>query len=329
MTRIDVHAHLVPADLPDFAARFGDARWPSLVRGDGSGAVIHRDGRPYRPVDDRYWSPERRLEFLDARGIDHQVVSPLPVLLPHWAPADAAAAFCRWQNAELARYAAAHPDRFSALGTVPVHHPDAAVAVLDQVVELGLAGIEIGTSAGGGEFDDDAHGQLFAAAAERGVPVLVHPLEGEGLGRMDNPVVRFGVGVLADTAVAATFLLLGGALRRHRDLRVCLAHGGGAFFWALPRLAGMIERFAGPEETASMVDAVSRVWVDTASLGPPNLRYLAEVLGRDRIVLGSDYPATADVDPLEHLAAAGWHHDPEVMEHNARAFLGRPARADG
>ncbi|HEX5365370.1 MAG TPA: amidohydrolase family protein [Acidimicrobiales bacterium] len=323
--RIDVHAHLVPADLPDLAARYGDARWPTLARDPGGTGVIRRGGAPYRPVDDRYWSPDRRLEFLDAHGIDRQVVSPLPVLLPHWAPAQAAADSCRWQNDALARYVAAHPDRFSALGTVPVQHPDAAVAALDQVVELGLAGIEIGTSAGGGELDDDAHGQLLAAAAERGVAVLVHPLEGEGLGRMGNAVVRFGVGVLADTAIAATSLLLGGALRRHPRPRICLAHGGGAFFWSLPRLAGMLERAVGPDEAAAMVAALTGVWVDTASLGPANLRYLAEVLGRDRMVLGTDFPATADVDPLEHLAALGWHEDGDVMASNAQAFLGQPA----
>lgn len=319
--RIDVHAHLFPSELPDFAARFGDPRWPILVRSDEATA-IHRGGQPYRPIDRRYWSAEDRLAFLDLHEIDRQVVSPLPVLLPHWAPAEAAAEFCRWQNEELARYAAAHPDRFSAFGTVPVQHPGAALAALDQVQDLGLAGIEIGTSARGGEFDDAAHGELFAAAAERSMSVFVHPLEGEGLGRMDNAVVRFGVGVLADTAIAGAYLLLAGALRRHPDLRVCLSHGGGAFFWSVPRLQGMLERFVGTEEATAMVEAVSRVWVDSTSLGAPNLRYLADVLGRDRIVLGSDFPATADVDPLEHLASLGWTDDAGVMAANASRFLG-------
>ena len=320
--RIDVHAHLFPADMPEFSAQFDDARWPSLATTDGR-SVIHRDGQPYRPVDDRYWSPQRRVEFLDERGIDHQVVSPLPVLLPHWAPAREAEAFCRWQNEGLAAYVAERPDRFSALGAVPVHHPEVAAAVLDQVADLGLAGVEIGTSASGREFDDEVHARLFAAAADRGISVLVHPLEGEGLGRMDNPVVRFGVGVLADTAIAATFLLLGGALRMNPALRLCLSHGGGAFFWALPRLQGMLERFAGPEEASAMAEAACRVWVDTASLGPPNLQYLDAMLGHDRLLLGSDFPATADVDPLEHLSALGWGEDEDVMANNALAFLGR------
>lgn len=320
--RIDVHAHLFPSELPDFAARFADPRWPTLARADGV-AMINRGGSPYRPVDERYWSAGQRLAFLDRHGIDHQVVSPLPVLLPHWAPAEAAAEFCRWQNEELARYVAAHPDRFSAFGTVPVQHPEAALAALDQVQDLGLAGIEIGTSAQGGELDDAAHGELFAAAAERSVSVLVHPLEGEGLGRMDNAMVRFGVGVLADTAIAGAHLLLAGVLRRHQDLRMCLSHGGGALFWSLPRLRGMLERFVGQEEADALVAAVSRVWVDTASLGTPNLQYLAALLGPDRLVLGSDFPATADVDPLEHLAALGWADDPDLMAGNALRFLGR------
>ena len=27
----DIHSHYMPADLPDFATEFGDARWPWLV----------------------------------------------------------------------------------------------------------------------------------------------------------------------------------------------------------------------------------------------------------------------------------------------------------
>lgn len=320
--RIDVHAHIFPAELPDFAERFGDPRWPTLHRGP-QGATIQRSGQPYRPVDEQYWSVYHRLAFLDRHGIDHQVVSPLPVLLPHWAPEEAASAFCRWQNDELARYVGQHPDRLSALGTVPVHHPAAAIEALDHVGSLGLAGIEIGTTASGSEFDDAAHGELFAAAAERGISVLVHPLEGEGLGRMDNAVVRFGVGVLADTAIAAAFLLLAGTLRQNPALRLCLSHGGGAFFWTLPRLQGMLERFVGPDEAQEMVSAVSRVWVDTASLGTPNLTYLAEMLGREQLVVGSDFPATADVDPFEHLDRVGWLDDAGIMGENARRFLGR------
>lgn len=322
MRRVDVHAHLFPGDIPDFAARFGDPRWPTLAHQDGGRALISRGGAPYRPVDDRYWSPERRLDFLDAHAIDRQVVSPLPVLLPHWAPEADAAAFCAWQNEAIARHVASHPDRLSGLGTVPVHHTDAAVRELRHVADLGLLGVEIGTTAAGGEMDDAAHARFFEAAADAGVAVLVHPLEGEGLGRMDNALVRMGVGVLADTTIAAAFLLLGGALRRDPRLRLCLSHGGGAFFWALPRLEGLLGRFAGAEEAAAMVAAVKRVWVDTASLGAPNLAYLDGVLGRDRIVFGTDYPATADADPLEHLAAAGWDGDESVMHANACAFLG-------
>ncbi len=325
MRRVDVHAHLLADDLPDFAARFGDAHWPTLAHQGGGGALISRDGAPYRPVDDRYWSPGRRLEFLDAHGIHRQVVSPLPVLLPHWAPEADAAAFCAWQNEAIAGHVASHPDRLAGLGTVPVHHTDAAVAELAHLADLGLLGVEIGTTAAGGELDDAAHARFFDAAAEAGVAVLVHPLEGEGLGRMGNALVRMGVGVLADTAIAATFLLVGGALRRDPRLRLCLSHGGGAFFWALPRLEGLLGRFAGPEEAAALVEAVRRVWVDTASLGAPNLRYLADVLGRDRVVFGTDYPATADADPLEHLAAAGWAGDAAVMHANACAFLGADA----
>jgi predicted TIM-barrel fold metal-dependent hydrolase len=73
----------------------------------------------------------------------------------------------------------------------------------------------------------------------------------------------------------------------------------------------------GESEAAAMVEGVRRTWVDTASLGTTNIRYLDEVLGHGRIVLGSDYPATSGVSPLESLRALGWDDDAGVMHENA------------
>ena len=116
--QVDVHSHLLPAELPDFAAQFLDRRWPTLRLDTGDRGVILKDDAEYRQVDDTYWSHARRLAFLDRYELDRQVVSPLPVLLPFWAPAHAATEFCRWQNRVIADYVQTQPDRFAGLGTI-------------------------------------------------------------------------------------------------------------------------------------------------------------------------------------------------------------------
>lgn len=319
--RIDVHSHLCPIDLPDFASRFGDIDWPVVHHGDDGSLRIMRGGDTYRPIDDHYWRHEPRVEFLDRHGIDRQAVSPLPVLLPYWAPAKEASEVCRWQNEAVARFVGERPDRFVGLGTVALQDPAAATTGLDQIVELGLAGVEIGTTYAAMELGSAAFAAFFASAAERDIPILLHPLEGGGMGRMDDRVVRFSVGVMTDTSIAATTMLLAETLVRQPTLRLCLSHGGGSFFWILPRLRMMLEGIHGRQQASAMIDAMTGCWVDTASLGTENLHYLDGMLGIDRMVIGSDYPAAAAVDPCAATDAMGWADHPDINHANAERFF--------
>ena len=118
------------------------------ARADGA-LVTMRDGRRYRPIDDRYFGADSRIRFLDEHDIDVQIVSPLPVLLPHWAPPRQASEVARWLNGAVADHVAQQPDRLVGLGTVALRDPSSIPAVLDQIVELGLVGVEIGTTYGG------------------------------------------------------------------------------------------------------------------------------------------------------------------------------------
>src|SRR5207249_5842925 len=101
-----------------------------------------------------YFGEDSRIRFLDQYEIGVQVVSPLPVLLPHWAPPREASEVARWQNEAIADFVAKRPDRLIGLGTVAPQDPSGTLPVLDQVVDLGLAGVEIGTTYGGSELGD-------------------------------------------------------------------------------------------------------------------------------------------------------------------------------
>ncbi len=324
--RIDVHSHLCPEEIPDYASAFGDARWPMVVPSRNGTRAIVRSGQVYREIDDRYWGVARRLEYLDRYGIDVQAVSPLPVLLPAWAPAADAAAACSWLNEAVAAFVASRPDRFVGLGTVALHAPDSVEPTLRQVRELGLAGVEIGTVHGGFDLGSDVTRQFFDLAAAWDVAVLVHPLEGAANGdggRMTSPAVRFSVGVTTDTALAASSLMLAGGVDTLP--RLCLAHGGGSYYWTRPRLQQVLATARGAD-VAAEVFRVDPFWIDTAMVGAANLRYLADCVDRRRVLIGSDYPATAALDPCAALVEVGWHEDADVTHRNAQAFLARAPR---
>jgi aminocarboxymuconate-semialdehyde decarboxylase len=283
---VDVHAHFVPPALPDMAERYGDPRWPLLVRNGGTGEIVQH-GRRYRSVDDGYWSVAKRIEHLDAVGIGVQVLSPLPVMLPFWAEADRADYFCRAHNEELAGIVRDHPDRFLAFGAVPLQDPARAIKQVGQVRGLGLAGLEFGTWVGADhDLGDPAYADVFRAAAEAGLPVLLHPNAPSTFPRAYGPEIQLGIGVGCDTARAMASMHLAGILRDLAGLRLCLAHGGGAFMWLWPRFRNLAIR-AGADG-----DLPAGLYLDTAGLAEDNLPYLQQVHDQQRMVFGSDLPAT-------------------------------------
>jgi len=173
---VDVHTHAIAPALPDLAAVEPGYRWPSVERQGETSARILLGGAPYREVDDRCWVAARRLRDMDADGVALQVVSPTPITFCHDAPADAAATLAAAQNEFLAELTGTHPDRFRALGAVPLQDPERAVAELRRCVqELGFLGVEIGTRVGDTELGDPVLDPFFDAAAEAGCPGLRAP----------------------------------------------------------------------------------------------------------------------------------------------------------
>jgi aminocarboxymuconate-semialdehyde decarboxylase len=282
----DVHGHWTPTTLPNMAERLGDDRWPTLVTDGASGAILQH-GRTYRTVDAGYWSLETRLAQLDELGIAAQILSPLPVSLPFWADGGAAGDFCQAYNEQLARAAGDHPGRFRAFGIVPLQDPALAVRHIGLAKELRLAGLEFGTWIGEGrDLADPGYSDVFAAAAEAGLPILLHPNAPSTFWRTHTAAIELGVGVGCETARAMAALHLAGTLSDIADLRLCLSHGGGAFLWLWPRFAGVAGRIGAATELPP------GLYADTAGLDESQFGYLQGLLGTDRLLFGSDMPAT-------------------------------------
>ena len=259
------------------AAHHGDA-WPILIT--GGQPEIRQHGRRYRAVDDGYFDADVRLAQLDTIGIEVQVLSPLPVMLPQTADGAAARDWCAAYNEGLVTVCEAHPTRFRALGMLPLQAPGLALEEVARVKSLGLHGLEFGTRLGGQvELADPALAEVFAAAADAELPVLVHPNHGDTFG-CDAPVIELGVGVGCETARAMALLHVAGTLDRCRGLRLCLSHGGGAYLWLWPRFGALAARNgASPElpaclhvDTAGLVGREPRLPGDRRAARPDPVR---------------------------------------------------------
>jgi aminocarboxymuconate-semialdehyde decarboxylase len=113
---------------------------------------------------------------MDSLGIDVSVLSISPTLLFHWLEAGPAEEFCQRTNEALAGFVAESGGRLYGMAVVPLQDPEAAAQELRRaVVNLGLRGVQIGTTMENVPLDDPQFEPFFATAAELNVPVMLHP----------------------------------------------------------------------------------------------------------------------------------------------------------
>jgi len=327
---IDIHTHILPPSWDDWAQRFGVSGWPSCKLHDACNATIYLGEKAFRKVDERSFQPARRIADMDAERIGLQMISPVPVMLCYWGPAQATDAFARMQNDFIAGVVQKHPARFVGAGTVALQDVKLAVRELERLKAMEFPAVEIGSHVNGRDFDDPQLFDFFAAAQQLDLAIFVHP-QGPSIGqeRMGQYYLPFMVGYPADSALAAARLVLGGVLERLPRLRICFAHGGGAFPAALGRLDhGHRVR---PEAQTFIARAPSHyaksLYFDTLTHDPSLLAFNLEKFGSERIMIGSDYPFDMGVDhplaQLEGLALGAADRD-NITYKTARRFLRLP-----
>jgi len=319
---IDSHTHFVPQRIPAQPAR--NPLWPSVEQ-RGESAAVMVGGKVFRVIDSRSWDAARRLDDMAHDDVDVQVVSPMPELLSHWFPPADANALSRHVNEGIATLCAAHPRYFIGIGMVPMQDVPLAIRHMEEVKSIGLRGIEIGTHVNGIPLGDLRLHDIYAAAEQAGLMLMVHPLHPIGLDRMSGrPELAAVAAFPLETAFAAVSLMTHGVLERFPRLRILLSHGGGALAWILPRLKHATElgqplSSLFPRDPAQIVKSF---YYDTILYDPPALRFLAEKVGTDRLVVGSDYPFTIKQERPVQFAEQALSLSREALSANATLLLG-------
>jgi aminocarboxymuconate-semialdehyde decarboxylase len=326
VTAIDVHCHVMPLTLPDNPG--ADGRWPCVHCHGPTEASLMIDGKPFRKVDDRSWSPRRRMDDMDRDGIALQVLSPMPELLSYWFTAGEAGTLCDHVNGALAEMVAQAPGRFAGLGMVPLQDPVAAVAALERLSErFGLLGIEIGSNINGVQLGDARFEPVWQACAELGLAVFVHalhPVSAKAAGA--DPLTTAFVHFPLDVAMAASSLILAGVPARYPGLRLGFSHGGGglgAMVGRLDRGWSMTDGFNGKLVERPSTHA-ARLFYDSNVYDPAFVRHLVRELAPGQVFLGGDYPyPLMQADLVGYMDSCGLTNDERhsLAEGAARRFL--------
>lgn len=320
---IDIHTHFVPDNIRPEPSR--NPLWPSIERKGEHGAAVMVGGKVFRVIDSRSWDAKRRIGDMAIDDVDVQVVSPMPELLSHWFPAEDADILCRQINEGIAGLCAAHPRHFIGIGMVPMQDPSLAVRRLEEIKSLGLRGIEIGTHINGIPLGDARLHEIYAAAEQAGLVVMIHPLHPLGLDRMGGrPELAAVAAFPLETAFAAVSLMTHGVAERFPALRILLSHGGGALPWILPRLRHA--RTIGPPLDSLFPrdpgEMVKGFYYDTILYDRDALDYLAVKVGKDRLVAGSDYPFSIKQDRPVEFAEQALGMPRDALAENAGRLLG-------
>lgn len=167
-------------------------------------------------------------------------------------------------------------------------------------MSLGLAGVQIGTHVNDWNLNEPALFEVFEAASKLGAAVFVHPWDMMGKDRMPKYWLPWLVGMPAEVSLAISSMIFGGVFERLPKLRVCYAHGGGAFPGTIGRIVHGFEvrpDLCAVDSDVNPREYLGRFYVDSLVHDSDALRYLLNLVGEDRVALGSDYPFPLGEDP--------------------------------
>src|SRR5579883_17405 len=294
MLTVDIHTHILPPHLPRWADKFGYGGFVELAQEQPGCAHMMIDGKFFRAVEMNCWSAEKRIEECEACGVCVQVLSTVPVMFSYWTKPEHGYEVARFLNDDIAEAVRKYPRRFIGLGTLPLQAPELAVRELDRCVkELGFRGVQIGSNINGANLNTESLLPVFQRAEEIGAAIFVHPWEMFGKNELSQYWMPWLVGMPAETTRAIVSLIFGGVLEKAPLLRIAFAHGGGSF----PATIGRIEQgfrcrpdLCAIHNTVNPRDYLRRIFVDALVHDARALQYLLDVMGSDRVALGTDYP---------------------------------------
>lgn len=288
---IDVHTHIKVPETDEMAR-------PHLTAVDDPRTLYSSEETKtlnqgyHREVHDKFTDPATRLRDMDAMGIDIQMLSIAPPQYYYPLDEDPARRVAALQNDRIAEVAGEHPDRFVPVGTLPMRHPELAVAEVERIHAIGFRSVALGADVGGADLDATKCEPIWEALAQLGVVPILHPAGFTDGARLTEYYLVNVIGMPLASTVALTRLILGGVFARHPDLRMVVVHGGGYLpfypartdhaFRHRPEMRGNIDRL--PSEY------LDQIFFDTAVFDTGLVRLLVDRFGADSVLMGSDYP---------------------------------------
>lgn len=290
---IDIHTHILPKNIPNFKEKFGYGGFIHLDHHKPCCARMMMDDKFFREIESNCWSANTRMDESDNQQVDVQVLSTVPVMFAYWAKPKDCLEVAKFLNDHIAGIVKDFPKRFVGLGTLPMQDPKLAIKELERCKAIGLKGVEIGSHVNDWNLSEPQVFEVFRACQDLDMAVFVHPWDMMGKSSMEKYWLPWLVGMPAETSLAICSMIFGGVFERLPNLRVAFAHGGGSFPATISRIQhGFDVRpdLCAIDNDIAPKNYLGKFWLDSLVHDEAMLNHIINLVGSDKVALGTDYP---------------------------------------
>jgi len=302
---IDAHAHWYPREFVTLMEKDGPANGAKMGRDkDDNPVVLSVPGATQTSSMRRNMSDiDLLIKEMDERGVDVYALSMTNPMV-YWAPPAFGLKLSQAVNDACAAVHQKHPQRFVGTIMLPMQDPKLALEELDRAAKLpGMRAINLGEHVNGRNLHDRMFWPIYERCEAYGLPLFTHNLYPFGAERLKDFFMINVLGNPYEDGVAAFSFVLGGVLDAFPKLEVYLPHGGGTFPWLVGRADFAIKMSPTLKHMKQPASAyLRRFYYDIIVLDPKIMRMLIDLVGVERIVMGTDFPQLMSVrQPIEFV----------------------------
>jgi aminocarboxymuconate-semialdehyde decarboxylase len=225
-------------------------------------------------------------------------------------PLDLGIRFSELQNETIAGVVAANPNRYAGAANVPLQDAKSAIRVMQRARDkYGFRAAQIATYLGPDRFlDDPSLDRFWAAAQEMGTFLIFHPYDELRPAGLHDFFLHNCIGYPLATTIAIVRMMYSGVFDRFPNLLIKVPHAGGFLPYQIERFQHALDYRPEPGARGfrgKPADVLKKLYYDTITFSTPTLRYLIDLVGTDRLMIGSDFPfEMGDPDPVGSVKAA-------------------------
>jgi aminocarboxymuconate-semialdehyde decarboxylase len=291
---VDVHTHCLTEAWFQLLQQHGAPRY--TVEGVRGGLrAIHLDGAPFMTPVPAMFDYELRLKTMDEHGVDVCIVS-LTCPNCYWGGANVSTQAAGIMNDDMAAARTAYPDRIRWFVSLPWQYGELATTELERALAAGASGVMVLANIDGKPLTDAAFEPVWRAIDSKALPVLVHPTAPPGVASMDMSRFQLtaSIGFTFDTSLAIARMIYDGFFERYRNLKIIVAHGGGALPYLISRMDQCFDNIPACREKISVrpSEYLPNIYADAVVFSPEVLALCVKTFGADNVLYGSDYPHT-------------------------------------